>query len=345
MARKSWAGVRNFRVGPVYVVLRMRAFNKQIRGLGLLAGFAAGLMLILQTAGAGQSQSRATDSVQEATRAAEPTVTPQLPPSSDPKEIVRRALETDHRTFELVRSYTFRNRQVVRHMSKDGKLKYTETKTFDINFFYGQPYARLVQIDDKPLSEREQKKEDEKQEKFLAKLRNESEHDREKRLEKEKKEREDGRAFLRDVVNAYDFKLVGEERAAGTDTWVIDASPKLDFKPTQKNSEILKKVKGRLWIEKKDYNWVKVAAEATDTISYGWVLFRIHPGSHFTFEKTLVNNEVWLMDRLDIKGGARIALFKNEYIEQEDVTSNFKKYVSTVKILPGIKEVPEEQKK
>ncbi len=328
----------------MYVVLRMQIFGHQIRTLGWLAYCVAAFMLVPPFA-AGQEQSQATGPAEATAQKAEQTTAPQLPPTSDPKEIVRRALETDHRTFELARSYTFRNRQVVRHMSKEGRLKYTETKTFDINFFYGQPYARLVQTDDKPLSESEQKKEDEKQEKFLAKLRNESEHDREKRLEKEKKEREDGRAFLRDVVNAYDFKLVGEERAAGTDTWVIDASPRTDFKPTQKNSEILKKVKGRLWIEKKEYNWVKVAAEATDTISYGWVLFRIHPGSHFTFEKTLVNNEVWLIDRLDIKGGARIALFKNEFIEQEDVTSNFKKYVSTVKILPGIKEVPEEQKK
>ncbi len=329
----------------MYVVLRMRVFGNQIQTSAVLAYCLAALMLLPQFAGAAQEQSQATGSAETSTQNAQQAASPQLPPTNDPKEIVRRALETDHRTFELARSYTFRNRQVVRHMSKEGKLKYTETKTFDINFFYGQPYARLVQTDDKPLSEREQKKEDEKQEKFLAKLRNESEHDREKRLEKERKEREDGRAFLRDVVNAYDFKLVGEERAAGTDTWVIDASPRADFKPTQKNSEILKKVKGRLWIEKKEYNWVKVAAEATDTISYGWVLFRIHPGSHFTFEKTLVNNEVWLMDRLDIKGGARIALFRNEFIEQEDVTSNFKKYVSTIKILPGVKEVPEEQKK
>lgn len=329
----------------MYVVLRMRVFGKQTRTSAVMAYCLAALMLFPQISGAAQEQSQTTGSGEVSAQNAGQTSAPQLPPTSDPKEIVRRALETDHRTFELARSYTFSNRQVVRHMSKEGKLKYTETKTFDINFFYGQPYARLVQVDDKPLSESDQKKEDEKQEKFLARLRNESEHDREKRLEKEKKEREDGRAFLRDVVNAYDFKLVGEERAAGTDTWVIDATPRSDFKPTQKNSEILKKVKGRLWIEKKEYNWVKVAAEATDTISYGWVLFRIHPGSHFTFEKTLVNNEVWLMDRLDIKGGARIALFKNEFIEQEDVTSNFKKYVSTVKILPGIKEVPEEQKK
>lgn len=252
----------------------------------------------------------------------------------DAKEIVRRSVETDHRTLELARNYTCMNRQVIHHLDKHGQVKSTEIKTYDINFYYGEEYSRLVQMDDKPLNEKEQKKEDEKLDKFLAKLRNESDSGREKRLEKERKEREEGRAFLRDVVNAYDFRLLGEETVAGAESYVIEATPRPDFQPTQKHADILKKLKGKLWIEKKDFNWVKVEAEATDTISYGMFLLRIHPGSRFTLEKTLVNNEVWLLHRLQIEGGARIALFKNENMQQEDVTSNFRKFVTSVKIRP-----------
>lgn len=268
-----------------------------------------------------------------------------LPPTTDPREIVRRSVEIDHRTVELARSYTCQNRQVIDHLGKNGEVKSTEIKTYDINFYYGEEYSRLVAENDKPLNADQQKKEDEKLDKFLAKYRNESAEDREKRLAKEKKQREEGRAFLRDVVNAYDFKLVGEERVDGADSYVIEATPRPDFKPTQPHADMLKRIKGRMWIEKKDYNWVKVEAEATDTISFGLFLFRIHPGSHFVLEKTLVNNEVWLLKRLDIHGGARIALFKNENIAQQDVLSNFRKYVTSVKILPGVTEVPADEPK
>ncbi|HST78698.1 MAG TPA: hypothetical protein VLN58_09440, partial [Verrucomicrobiae bacterium] len=223
---------------------------------------------------------------------------------------------------------------------KDGQIKSTETKTYDINFYYGEEYNRLVQKDDKPLSADEQKKEDDKLDKFLAKYRDESADDRDKRLEKEKKQREEGRAFLRDLVNAYDFRLAGEERVDGVDSYVIDATPRPDFKPTQPHADMLKKIKGRMWIEKNNYNWVKVEAQATDTISFGLFLFRIHSGSHFVLEKTLVKNEVWLLKRLDIDGGARIALLKNENIRQEDVFSNYQKFVTSVKVLPDLKEVP-----
>src|SRR4029077_4572649 len=114
-----------------------------------------------------------------------------LPPTNDPKEIVRRPTEVDHHNFERAQKYTCTQRQVIKHLDKHGNVKSTEIKTFDINFYFGEFYARLVQQDDKPLSEKEQKKEDEKLEKFLSKRRNESEEDRRKRTDKQRKEREE----------------------------------------------------------------------------------------------------------------------------------------------------------
>ncbi|HZD93145.1 MAG TPA: hypothetical protein VE133_02765 [Candidatus Sulfotelmatobacter sp.] len=267
----------------------------------------------------------------------------ELPPI-DAREIIRRSVEVDHHNFERAQKYTCTQRQVVKQLDKHGNVKSTEIKTYDINFYFGEFYPRLVQVNDKPLSAKEQAKEDEKLEKFLAKRRKEDDEDREKRLEKQKKEREERRAFVRDVINAYDFRIAGQDQVSGEEAWIIEATPRKDFKPTQPHADILKKIKGRIWIEKKDYNWVKVEAEAIDTISFGLFLFRIHQGSHFVLETTHLNNELWVMKRLYINGSARIALLKNEIAEQEDVFSNFKKFSTTVTILPGVKEAPEEQK-
>ncbi|HEY7405516.1 MAG TPA: hypothetical protein VIB39_18460 [Candidatus Angelobacter sp.] len=266
-----------------------------------------------------------------------------LPPTDDPKEIVRRAVEVDHHNFEKVQKYTFTQHEVTKELDKHGNAKSTEIKTYDLNFYFGEFYSRLVQKDDKPLSESDQKKEDEKLDKFLSKRRKESEEDREKRAAKDRKEREEGRATFRDLLNAYDFRIVGEERIDGADTWVIEGTPRKDFKPTQPHADMFKKIKGRIWVEKKDYNWVKVEAEAFDTISFGLFLFRIHPGSRFTLENQHINNELWAIKRLYINGGARIALLKNAAIEQEDTFSNYKKFSTSITILPGVKEVPQEQ--
>jgi hypothetical protein len=331
------------------MLVMMRMFSARLWRVALAAAVLGGVMVAQEPAPAQTAtpQSRKPEQQQSSSSAQEPSEESEfarLPPTNDPKEIVRRATEVDHHNFERAQKYTCTQRQVVKQLDKHGKAKSTEIKTYDINFYYGDFYSKLVQSDDKPLSEKEQKKEDEKLEKFLSKRRNESEEDRRKRSEKDKKEREEGRAFVRDVQNAYDFRLVGEENISGEDTWIIEATPRKDFKPTQPHADILKKIKGRMWIEKKEYNWVKVEAEATDTISFGLFLFRIHPGSRFVLETSHINNELWAMHRLYINGSARIALLKNESVEQEDVFSNFKKFTSTVKILPGVKEVPPEEK-
>src|SRR5215813_11564801 len=268
---------------------------------------------------------------------------PELPPTNDPKEIVRRSVEADHRAAELARSYTCTQREVEKKLGKHGEVKSTEIRTYDVNFYYGEEYSRLVQKDDQALTEKDRKKEDEKLEKFLSKLRNQSDEERAKRAAKEKKQREEGRAFLRDMVNAYDFTLVGEEKVGGEDAWVIEATPRRDFRPTQPHADVLSKIRGKLWIEKKEYNWVKVEAETTDTISFGLFLFRIHKGTRVELENLHLNDEVWLPRRFFLNGGARVAVLKNMTVEQEDTFSNYRKFATSSRILPGVKEVPEEK--
>jgi hypothetical protein len=264
---------------------------------------------------------------------------PDLPPTDGPREIVRRSVEIDHKTAELARNYTCQQREVMKHLGSHGEVKSTEIKTWDITVLYGEPYSRLIQKDDKPLSEKDAQKEEEKLDKFLSKRKNESEEQREKRQAKEKKERDEERAFLRDVVNAYDFRIVGDDTVDGRDTWVIEATPRKDFHPTQPHADILSKLKGKLWIDKQDYNWVRAEAESTDTISFGLFLARVHKGSHFSFEQVRLNNEVWLLRRFYLNASARFLLLKNEALEQEDTFSNYKKFTTGTRILPGVKEV------
>jgi hypothetical protein len=258
----------------------------------------------------------------------------------DPKEIVRRSVEADHRSWELARTYTCRQREVEKQLDKHGEVKSTQIKTYEVNFYYGREYSRLIEKNNQPLSEADQKKEDEKLEKFLSKLRNQSEEERAKHEAREKKDREEFRAFLRDMVNAYDFTLVGEETINGVDTWVIEGTPRKDFHPTQPHADVLSKIKGKIWIEKKDYNWVRAEAESIDTITWGVFLVRIHKGSRFSFQQVHLNDEVWLFQRFYVNGGARLGLLKNEAIEQEDTFSDYKKYATSSRILPGVKEAP-----
>ena len=251
-------------------------------------------------------------------------------------------MEMDQRNFELARNYTYEEHRVLKALDKHGKEKHKQIETYDWTILYGEPYSRLIQKDDQPLKPKDAEKEQEKVDKFIAKRKNETPEERKKRLEKEEKERREDRAFAKEVVNAYDFRIVGEEQFAGRDVYEIDAIPRKEFHPTQPHADILPKLKGRVWIDKQDYGWAKIQAETTDTISWGLFLLRIHKGSQVTLEQTRVNNEIWLPSKLAVMGGARVALLVNADVDMQSDYSNYKKFSAGSRILPGVTEVKPE---
>src|SRR5258708_25653344 len=183
---------------------------------------------------------------------------------------------------------------------------------------YGGAGERLIAKDDKTVSPEEAKKEDEKIQKIIDKRKNESDSDHRKRLEREAKSREDDRKFVLEVADAFNFRLIGSEAIAGRDTWVLEGEPRPGYEPKTCGARILNRFKGRVWIDKADAQWVKLDITAIDTISVGWVLARIHKGTHIIVEQTRVNDEVWLPKHVQLHFDARVALFKsfNEDVDQ-----------------------------
>jgi hypothetical protein len=211
-----------------------------------------------------------------------------------------------------------------------------------VMMLYGEQVERLIAKNDKPLSEKEAAKEDEKIQKVIDKRKRETEEERRKRLEREEKQREQDREFVRDVSDAYNFRLVGIEPLEGRDTYVIDAEPRLDFQPHRKDAKLLTKFRFRIWIDEAEKQWVKLDAECIDTVSWGLFVARIHKGSRILIETTRVNDEVWLPKHVDVKIDARVALLKN-FNENFDLTyRDYKKFRTDTRIV-GVGEVPEEK--
>lgn len=255
--------------------------------------------------------------------------------TSDPKEIVRRALDVDQSDFRLAKNYTFERREDLKVFDRKGAVKKREINTYDVTILYDEPYSRRIRKDDKPLTEKEKRKEADKLDKLVAERQNESESEHKKRLAKQEKEREEERAFVRDIINAYDFRIVGDERVDGHDAYVIDATPRQDFHPTQPHADILSKLHGKIWISKSDYGCVKLEAETLDTISWGLFLLRIHKGTQFQLEQVRVNDEIWLPSKMSLTANARMGLFVNDSLDWQSTYSNYKKFTSGSRILPG----------
>lgn len=254
------------------------------------------------------------------------------------QKLFRAVADKDLENDKKQHDYTYVERDEEHRLDGKGEVKSTEVKTSEVMELYGEQVERLIEKDDKPLSEKDAAKEEERIQKLITRRKNESENERRKRAEKEEKDREEGRKFVREVADAYNFKLAGTERLDGREVWVIDGEPRPGYEPHLKGAKFLPKFRGRIWIDKNETQWTKLDIQCIDTVSLGWFLARVHKGSRIVIEQTWVNDEVWLPKHISLKVDVRVALLKEFNVEQDQTYRNYKKFRASARIV-GIGEV------
>jgi hypothetical protein len=250
------------------------------------------------------------------------------------RELIRQTADHDMENDKRQRDYTYIQREEEHRLDGKGQVKSKEIKTSEVLEIYGEQVERLIAKDDKPLPDKDAKKEEDKIQKLIDKRKNESADDRKKREEKEEKEREQNRRFVREVADAYNFKLAGIESLAGRDTYVIDGEPRPGYQAHLKEAKILPKFRFRAWIDKEESQWKKLDIQCLDTVSFGWFLARIHKGSRILIEQTRVNDEVWLPQHIAVKVDVRVALLKDFNLEDDLTYRDYKKFRTDTKIVP-----------
>ena len=244
----------------------------------------------------------------------------------DAREIVRRSIELDQVNWLRMADYTWVGRDHERHFDAHGRVTSDHREAWESLILDGQPFRRMLERDGKPLPPDELKKQQQKFDQATAKLEKESPAEKERRAAEYEKRRRRERAFLREIPDAFDLKLEGSDTIDGQDVWVVSGTPKAGYRPKSREAAALLKVRGKMWIEKKGYQWVRVEGETTDTISFGVFLARLHPGARLVFEQERVNDEVWLPKRFYVSGSGRIGLVKRLAEDDEITWNDYKKF-------------------
>lgn len=247
-------------------------------------------------------------------------------PPPDPRELVRKCVEFDQNNWLRMKDYTWAARETTRHLDSSGKLKSTGSDLWETVILSGKPYRKMMERNNVPLAAGQLRKEQEKLDREVANLEREAPQQRERRLAADQAERAKDREYLRELPEAFDFHLDGEEKIDGRDTWVISAVPKPGYQAKHGDAKAFSKIEGRIWIDKAEYQWVRIDAKTIGTIAWGLFLARLNPGASLVFEQTRVNDEIWLPKREFMSGSGRIALVKPIREEQEVTWTNYRKF-------------------
>ena len=236
-------------------------------------------------------------------------------------DIVRKSSANTERNWKEAPSFVFTERDVVEKLDGSGHVKSRTVKTYESMVLDGSDYNRVVAINDKPLSPQQQRAEDEKMARERERRRKESPAERQKRVSKYQRERQQDNAMMREMVNAFNYKLIGEETVHGRPCWVLQATPRPGYVPKNRDSRVLTGMQGKLWIDKADVQWAKVEAEVVKPVAF-YAVATVTPGTKFTLEQKPVGDGVWLPAHFAVKVNSSIlSVFSHNSLDDETYTN------------------------
>jgi hypothetical protein len=226
----------------------------------------------------------------------------------DAHQVVLPSVLATERSWEMRDHYTYIERDEDRRLNSLGQVKSESVDVTRMMVVNGARFEQLLEHNGQLPSPIEKKRSDDD----LEKLKHETAEDRAARLRKD----QENRAFLRDVVEAFDFRLIGEEIVSGRPAYILHATPRPGFHARGKYAKMFSKVEGNLWVDKQDFGWIKVDGQVTQSFSLGLILARVERGSHIILEQTCVGEAVWVPKRIQIRATARILFLKSLVIER-----------------------------
>ncbi len=211
-------------------------------------------------------------------------------------EIVRRSVAVNTADWKAQPDYAFKSYDCKSKVDSSGHSQSQQAKTFEVLMIAGSPYHRLIALNNQPLSAAQSAQEAEKLRSEILRRQHEADGDRRKRISKYQSDRAEEHILMQQMVEAFNFKLVGEETLEGTECYILDASPRPDYVPPVERAKVLTGMRGRLWIDKSQYHWVRVQAEVTNPVQFGFFIAQVKPGTKFELNQAPVGS-VWLPKR------------------------------------------------
>jgi hypothetical protein len=241
------------------------------------------------------------------------------PPRTE--DVLKKTLERAKWSEEqnLSGRYTFTQRGTLDELDSKENVKRHEVRVSYVSPIDGEPYARLIQKDGKPLSEKEVRVEQERERKFRQRQ-------AERKRKKEQGEKDDAEIELNEeLVGKYRFDLTGREAVNGRPAFVMSFQPRSSDLPVKRKLDrLLNKVAGRVWIDEQDYEIVRVDLHLAENVSaWGGMLASVRKFL-LRVEQTKVDESAWLPSSIDAYIDGRI-LIKSLHLRIRQENSEFHK--------------------
>ena len=232
---------------------------------------------------------------------------------------------------EMRERYTCRLVEIERKHDGDGRIKESETKTYEVTPVGSEFVERLMSVNGKELSSSEREKEDKRVQKeiedVLKKREKKEQREERARTKGEKKKDDDDDIEIKDFLRISEITSIRREVFRGHEVIAFDFEPRKGFKPRSRAEDIVSKLAGTIWVDEAAQQIARLEARFTDSYKIGGgMLASIGSSTAFSFEQEKVGDEVWLPSAMEANLSARVLLLAKFNRSVERRYSDYKKY-------------------
>jgi hypothetical protein len=250
-------------------------------------------------------------------------------PLPELEPLLKALSENQDKIDEMRERYTCRLVEIERKHDGDGRIKETETKTYEVTPVGDELVERLMSVNGKELSASEREKEDKRVQKEvedIIKRREKKEQKEERARARGEKEKEDD-IEIKDFLRISEITSVRREMFRGHEVIAFDFEPRKGFKPKTRGEDIVNKLAGTIWVDEAAQQVARLEARLTDSYKIaGGVLASIGASTAFSFDQEKIGDEVWMPSSMEANISARVLLLAKFNRSVERRYSDYKKY-------------------
>lgn len=236
----------------------------------------------------------------------------------DARGLVRESIRNGEEAWKKSFSYYCIKDDVNRQFDSSGQVKEVDNDVYDIIPLGDHTsYQVHVEHNGEPVTGSEKVKSQQE----LREWRSASPALKHRRFEKQLTDR----SYMKEVADAFNFRIRGEEHLPTGPAWVVEATPRPGYEAKSRYAHMFPKMRGTLWIDQKDIQWVRADAVATDTVAFGFFIARLAKGSHIILEQMKLPDGTWVPKRIEAKASARTFIFFTHNFEEDITYSRYRK--------------------
>jgi hypothetical protein len=178
--------------------------------------------------------------------------------------------------------------------------------------------ARLISVNDAPLSPTDEQREQARLDQLLS-------DPGKQRHRKQSQDQDTARALkvLRSLPSAFVYEYAGTAQASTGQVAKFRFKPNPKFDPPDLETQVLKQLTGELWIDTRLERVTRLDGQLQQDIDYAWgILGRLYKGGTIRIEQAYVGQNQWRILHFDMKMSARV-VFKTKVFDTIEDQSQF----------------------